>query len=74
MYKTLLAPPATFEGFNSGGSDDPVDLRHEGDERHEEAEQEPVVDEFQVGRFSQGFDDALIHGVHDKHDSQGERC
>ena len=51
---------------------DPENFDHEDDERREKAEQQPVVEHFQVSSFSHGSADALVHGVHDQHDSQGQ--
>ena len=50
----------------------PEDFDHEDDRRHEEAEEQPVVEELEVGRDGHHAKNTLVHGVHDEHDREGE--
>ena len=50
----------------------PHDFDHEDQERHDDAEEEPPVDELHGARLGQGLADSLVHRVHNQHDGQGQ--
>ena len=50
----------------------PINFDQENDEGDQEAEEDPHVDELEVGRLRQGGRNSLVHCVHDEHDRQDE--
>ena len=50
----------------------PIYFNHEDEKWDQETIQKPEVDHFKVCRFNEQVRDALIHGVHNQHDGQGE--
>ena len=51
----------------------PIALDNEENERHQQAKDEPVVHQLQVGCLGNGVSNALVEGVHDQEDCQRER-